>query len=66
MPDMVGVGEVQECGFGSDGGHQAPTTGDGKMDAAALSLEATYELVNSVERTVSAHFVSDVVEWLII
>ena len=66
MPDMVRVSEVQERSFSGDGRHQTPATGDGKMDAAALAFETANELMDSVERTVSTHFVYDVVERLLI
>src|SRR5258708_4535843 len=66
VPDMVGVGEVQQRGFGGNGGHQASTTCDGEMDAAMLAFQAANEMMDGVERAVCAYLVYDVIERLII
>src|SRR5947209_17941312 len=66
VPDMVGVGEVQQRGFGGNGGHQASTSCDGKMDAAVLAFETANEVMDGVECAVSTHLVYDIIERLII
>jgi len=65
VPDVVGVGEVQQRGFGGDGGHETPATGDGEVDAAMLAFEAADELMDGVESAIGTHLVYDVIEGLI-
>lgn len=66
VPDMIRMGEVQQSGFGGDGGHKTPAASNREMQTALLAFEAANQLMDSVERPFRAHFVYNVGEWLVI
>ena len=64
MPDVIVTVEVERRYRDGEQSHQAASTGNGEVNATALTFQFPDEIVKCVKSSIGVGIINDVVDWL--